>query len=240
MFTTVSYGWDHSFDWNSMEVAKQVPYAREFYAGATLWLLTSFVGFVLIILMALIVLIVPTVWRRFVTHEHARLPDGDMKKTPSAINAFRTILNERVAPLNKWCLEQEDMFIHRWSRQPRRSDLASLDRAQPSHETTYPVESDTPRYQRLIVQAGIVCCVSLLAMWIAQWLFWVGFLGLSREMYVCDDVESMDKTDILRFCIARFWLAMMIWVAASLLENVVGGLDQARVAEIEYVPLASL
>jgi hypothetical protein len=243
MFTTVSYAWDHSFWRNSMEIAKQVPYAREFHAGAALWLLISFLGFALIVLMIAIAPIVPivrAVWRRLITHKQVQLPNGDLNKTPSAMNAFRMGFNERIASLNKWYFEQEDTFIHRWSCQSRRSDLASLDRAQPSHETTYYVESDTPQYQRLIVRAGIICCVSLLAMWIAQWLFWVGFLGLSRETYVCEDVESMGKTDISRFCVPRFWLAIMIWVAVSLVENMLGGLDRARVGEIEYVPLASL
>jgi hypothetical protein len=243
MFTTVSYGWEHSFYWNSMEIAKQVPYAREFYAGAALWLLISFLGFVLIVLMvviALIVLIVRAVWRPLITHKHVQLPNRDLNKSPSALNAFRVGFNERVTPLNKWYLEQEDTLIHRWSRQFRRSDLASLDGAQPSHETICPVECDTPWYQRLIVRASIICCVSLLAMWIAQWLFWVGFIGLSRETYVCNDVELMGETDITRLCIPRFWLAIIIWVAASLVENVLGGLDGARGGEIEYVPLASL
>jgi hypothetical protein len=230
MFTAVGYGWDHSLYWNYMEIAKQVPYASEIYAGAALWLFTSLVGLVLIIL---------TVWRRFVTRKHVRFLDGNTKKAPSAINAFLIVLNEQVAPFNEWYLEQEDTLIHRWSCQFRKSDLALLGRAQPSYGTTYPIERETPRYHRHSARFGIICCVSLLVMWIAQWLFWIGFLELSREMYVFIDLRSIGKTDIPRFCIPQLWLVMMIWSAASLGANVMEGLDGARVGAMEYASLDS-
>jgi hypothetical protein len=203
MSMTAWYGYEHSFYWNYMDTIKHAPYAILMYVAAALWLSTSLV---------MIVMTIRILWTKGAPNTHPPYAIDDTTRRRTAIADF-------LAPFNEWYLTQEDALIRHWSTQSRRSHLALLASAQPAYGSILAVHHRPSRSRRVCARLGVVLCSSLLVAWIAQWLFWIGFLGLSKEMYVSPEVKMTVVANMSSFCIPYLGCVVAAWAAAPLLGD---------------------
>lgn len=175
MFLTVDYGREHNFYRGGLEGAERGQSALIMYAGALMWLI--------IFGMALFKSI-QAIYRpnKLTGPDRADLPKWERSKQTESNVAERLMTQCG----EYWtCLEEKlaDYLIDE-SRASREPLLAGSDgRTYTVYGTlAVPVESTgnwvlRQRFQKLCMIAAI----SIPLFWVAQWLFWSGFIGLSSE-----------------------------------------------------------
>ena len=93
-----------------------------------------------------------------------------------------------MALLNQYWTWLEEKKAHHWIDKSKGLEEASLMRSEGGSYTTYgtlPIERQNKRVsQKAVMKLYTVSITSMLFLWIAQWLFWSGFIGLSLEEYV--------------------------------------------------------
>ena len=214
MSMTAWYGYEHSFYDNYMEKIAHMPFAQLMYVAAALWLATSLV---------MTVLVVRILWPKAAPDTNSPHDRGDRKKRPNGINSLLAATNRKIAPFNKWYRAQEDALVWHWSSQSSSPHPALLAGAQPGYGTiNYTVKHPNHRFRDVCASLSIVLCLSWLVTWIAQWLFWVGFLELSKETYVSAGVYLGRKANLFSLCIPYLWVVVAVWAAALLVGDSIG------------------
>ena len=93
-----------------------------------------------------------------------------------------------LAPLYEYWTGLEEKMAHRWRDKSKGLEEASPMTSEGGYYTAYgtvPLERQNNWVsQKAFVKLYTVSIVSMLLLWIAQWLFWSGFIGLSLEEYV--------------------------------------------------------
>lgn len=174
MFMTVRYGYAHSFYSRSMERLSEISSAMYMYTGAAIWLICSLVA---------VVQYMRIVCKRVVSdRDYSDLNRIERRQT--LCEELKASLNKMIAPVNAWYGELEDAILHRWSKNFLESRPAARAMSQPVYGTICVVSQGYYRTSRLFVRLYLVAILSSPVLWIAQCLFWVGFLGLSRAWYV--------------------------------------------------------
>lgn len=210
MIMTVSYGIEHNFYLGGMERLERATPAKFMYAGAHLWRAVVIVfSFIFVITLALVQLVQATCRTSTLIaadNIDARKWERSEPKTPSIREAKLTLSwIEEI-----WGLEE-----------------ASSPRSRGGYHTVYgtlPVESqNNPVSQKtpVILYAAVV--ISML-LWIAQWLFWSGFIGLSLEEYVFMYKLGPYWLTGVRFCPPKLGVLTAIWIAFSLAGYTLGAI----------------
>ncbi|KAH7265497.1 uncharacterized protein BKA55DRAFT_252420 [Fusarium redolens] len=168
---TVNYGRVHDFYFGGLAGAKRSPFAAVMYGGALVWLFV-------VAMMA-----VPFI-RTLRTPYKAKAPD---EKTDSAPTT-----NE-----GKCTVSQDDDADIRESLLSKRPSVNSGHRSYGTLPAE--VESLDPPMKRHS-QLHMVLATGVPVLWLAQWLFWIGFIGLSS-----DD-----------FCLPSLEILTGVWLASSL------------------------
>jgi hypothetical protein len=153
MFMTVNYGREHNFYFRALEGADKGDSAKIMYAGALLWLL--------VIVAALVQGM--RAFRSINTAASADVPEWQAREPVPT-----TISEEMAAQLNEHCaLLGENM------------------RRQTTYATTYGTVHNKFQEQhvsgRAMVEPYVITVSIIFLLWVAQWLFWSGFIGVSSD-----------------------------------------------------------
>ncbi|KAF2473673.1 uncharacterized protein BDR25DRAFT_332525 [Lindgomyces ingoldianus] len=193
MIITVNYGREHNFYLGGLESAERGRSAKIMYAGALLWLITISVAFV-----------------RFLqaTRKMNRVTGSgsfDLLKRQRSKQTISNIAEKVMAQLNEhfsWLGEKN--WVHYWEDKSRDSEETFLISSERGNYTVYgtlPVQSQNSRVSRkAFANLYAVTTISMPLLWVAQWLFWGGFVGLSSE----------------EFCPPKLGVLAAVWIAFSL------------------------
>ncbi|RDW62186.1 hypothetical protein BP6252_11619 [Coleophoma cylindrospora] len=194
MVMTVNYGREHNFYFGGLEGAARARSAKFMYAGALMWLV--------IIGLALIRSIRATRRMNLLTGSSSPdLPKWQRGKqlTPSIIEDLTAQSNERCT--RSWVQSLDTS---------RGSEEASLMSSGGGSNTAYGTFSIEGRENWVSKKAAAdlhaSTVIAMFLLWIAQWFFWSGFIGLSSE----------------EFCPPKLKLLTAVWIAFSLASTAVG------------------
>jgi len=176
MILTVNYGREHNFYLGGMESVERGRSAKIMYAGALLWLIIIIVAFVQLMR-------VTRRMKRFTGSGSLDLPKWQSSKQTTS-----NIAEELMARLNEHCTWLEEKLAHYWIDKSRALEETPLTSGEGGNYTVYgtlPVKSQNNWVsQKAFAKLYTVTAISMLLLWITQWLFWGGFIGLSSEEYV--------------------------------------------------------
>jgi hypothetical protein len=176
MITTVGYGREHSFYSHSMARLETSSSAQWLYAGAFMWLI--------IIVMALVLLMLAT--RGVKTSTRGAGIYG--LKSQTSKKTMRGILEELMAEFNTFWTWLEESLLHLWfDKSWDLEETASTNSERQTHTAygTLPCSvSNNRNVEKGMARLLSIAILSMILLWIAQWLFWAGFIGLSMEEYV--------------------------------------------------------
>jgi hypothetical protein len=176
MVTTVNYGREHSFYSYGMARLAKVPSAQYMYAGALMWLVTVVVT---------LVLLLQAIHRAQTSTTGAGI---DEPKTRTGKRTIPSLVQDLVAPFNEFWTRLEDILLRCWmdkSRDPEQtSPTSSEGRSHTVYGTLHVKVRNDRIIKRQIARLLLIAIASMGLFWIAQWLFWTGFIGLGVEEYV--------------------------------------------------------
>lgn len=174
MIMTVTYGGKHNFYLGGIEGADRGGSAKTMYAGALMWLI--------IVGLTLVSFISTTFWST--AYGNCQPRDGQRHKYTSL-----KIADESMAFSNERRAKRRDSRArHGVLRSSGRegTPLSSEGRYDTMHHYgTFSFEvQNRLAFPEASVQWYASTVLSLLLLWVAQWLFWGGFIGLSSAEYV--------------------------------------------------------
>jgi hypothetical protein len=115
---------------------------------------------------------------------------------------------------------------HYWMDKSRSSEESPLARSEGGESTTYGTFSAKGQSnwvsQKAYVELSAAAVKVMLLLWIVQWLFWGGFIGLSSEVYVFMHILGPYWLTGLRFCPPKLGVLTAVWIAFSLAGAIVG------------------
>ncbi|KAL2823226.1 hypothetical protein BDW59DRAFT_148869 [Aspergillus cavernicola] len=189
MIMTVNYGREHNFYLGGIERAERGRLAKTMYAGALMWLII--IGAALVQLMRAI-------------RKMNRLTGSGSLDPPKSQTAKQTaskIAEELMAPLHEGCAKLREKLAHCWMDKTRGSEETPLTSSQGGDYMVYGTFSVKGQHhwvsQKTFLYTAMV--IIMLLLWIAQWLFWGGFIGLSSE----------------EFCPPKLGVLTAVWIASS-------------------------
>jgi hypothetical protein len=176
MITAVDYGREHSFYSHGMARLETSSSAQWLYAGALMWLL--------IIVMTLVLLMQAT--RGVKTSTTGAGIRG--LKSQTSKKTMRSLIEELMAEFNTFLIWLEKSLLHSWfdkSWDLEGSISTNSERQTHTVYGTLPCSvSNNRTSEKGMVRLFLIAIASMILLWIAQWLFWAGFIGLSMEEYV--------------------------------------------------------
>ncbi|KAJ5062850.1 hypothetical protein J3E74DRAFT_447943 [Bipolaris maydis] len=186
IISTVSYGIKHGFYNPNTPVLHNLPAATYMYAGALMWvvvMLLSIVSFLIILLDASAPQDSPSVYSSYTQNAHlaAQLREPFLERW--------TWIEEKIA---EYWIDRDWDFEHT----PLMQNQGYV------HAVYGTLPTKTPRgrgMKRSIVRVTLLAIASTFSLWIAQWLFWIGFVGISAE----------------EFCTPQLELSTLTWIASS-------------------------
>ncbi|KAI2713067.1 hypothetical protein DTO012A7_9686 [Penicillium roqueforti] len=185
LLMTVHYGRKHHFYFGGMDGAERGGPAKMMYAGALAWL---------IIVSVVIAQVIRAIRMSRLTRPVFDTPDWQGgKQTTSKIEELMDHLDECCTGLVESRGSEETPLIKSKGRD--HTDYG-----------TYSVKGHDDRVSKksfLGLYAATI--ISMLLLWIAQWLFWGGFIGLSAE----------------EFCLPQLRVLTAIWTAFSLVGAII-------------------
>jgi hypothetical protein len=184
MLTTISYGWQHDFYTSTMTKLDPLPSAKVMYIGALFWFL--------IVILALILAL------QVLSDLNTPAPTtNDKQPRPTVTEELATTFNSR---WNRW----EEKLAQYWVQQSCDSEQTPLTS---TSCTSYGTHSDrvfrVVFLKRRMVRLALIAGGSLFLLSVAQWMFWIGFIGVGKDI----------------FCLTRLEVLTGVWVVAA----VVGG-----------------
>ncbi|KAH7142720.1 hypothetical protein B0J13DRAFT_555973 [Dactylonectria estremocensis] len=194
MFLTVNYGREHNFYLGRLENVERGQSAKIMYAGALLWLIVITVAFVQLMRATVRV-------NRLTRSGRADFPERQRSKQTTSI-----IVGELGAQLDEYWTWLGGKLAHGWSdrsRAPGETSPLCSERGTYMAYGTLAVESNGNREsQKVFAKLYTATIISMILLWVAQWLFWSGFIGLSSE----------------EFCPPQLGLLTTIWIAFSVVS----------------------
>ncbi|KAF2639408.1 hypothetical protein P280DRAFT_481539 [Massarina eburnea CBS 473.64] len=179
MMVTVSYGWEHSFYGQGMARLETSSSARMMYAGALMWLLTVVFTIALLVQAA-----------------HG-MNVSDTQETPNVVGNLMEAFN------GHWASLEEELASY-WIQKSRDlEDRPLLSRNGKIYKGygALPVENiNTHMVSQGDLRLSLITIIGMIFLWVAQWLFWTGFIGLTLE----------------EFCPPKLGALTAIWIASSL------------------------
>jgi len=176
IIATVNYGREHDFYNHGMARLGAAPWAQLMYAGALMWLV--------VIILAL-GLLIHAMRRMKVSDRGAEINPSwsqtSKQTTPNAAEGCMTPFNDR------WTWLEEELAGH-WLNKSWNMEETPLVSGEGQDRTVYgtlPVKGPRNRsIKKGTVRLCLITFISMALLWVAQGLFWAGFIGLSVEEYV--------------------------------------------------------
>lgn len=167
MLMTVKYGHEHIFYLGAMERAEGRS-AKAMYAGAFMWL------------MIVIIQLIRATRRTKRLIGSGSLNPPKWQRGKQAIS--KTVEDLKVC-FNELCARLREDLAHHWTDESRGSEQTPLTRSEEGHHGVYGTFSVGDQHhltsQKAFVELYRGMVISMLLLWIAQWFFWGGFIGLS-------------------------------------------------------------
>ncbi|KAF2266036.1 hypothetical protein CC78DRAFT_567129 [Lojkania enalia] len=203
MVLTVNYGWAHNFYFGEHSlyfgVSESVEKGRSaqiMYAGALLWLLIIILGFVQLM------------WAHRMNREAGSwsldLPTSQRSKWITS-----NTIGELISQWHIHCTRLGERLTRPWIDKGRAEETPLRSTGQGNHTVygTLFIKSQNNRSSgELSAEIYAVTAMSMPLLWIAQWLFWGGFIGLSSEV----------------FCPPMLGVLTAVWIALSFAGVIVG------------------
>lgn len=175
MVMTVNYGREHDFYLGGLERAERGRSAKIMYAGALMWLI--------IISLALIQLMRATRRMNRLTGSGSL----DLPKWQRGKQTTSNIAEELMAQLSELCTRLREKLANYWMDKSRSSEETPLTSSEGGDYMVYGTFSVKGQNnwvsQKASVELYTAMAISMLLLWIAQWLFWGGFIGFSSDEY---------------------------------------------------------
>jgi hypothetical protein len=214
MGMTVNYGREHNFYFGGMDGAVRERPAKIMYVGALLWLITISVALVhLILAIRMVDKLTGSSSREQVKWQRSKQPTlNTVEQLMSQLNEFSTQLGDKLAHLwiaKIWGLEE--------------TSSTSSEEGSYTVYGTLPVNSQNTRdwvLQKAYVKLYLTTVTIMVILWVMQWRFWAGFIGLSSEEYVPMHILGLHWLTGLRFCPPNIGILTAVWVASSLADAV--------------------
>lgn len=198
MAWTVNYGWQHNLYFDGMKGAERESQATTMYYGALAW------AFAVAVVFAQILRYVQKLNRLTETVEFNSLER--QTSTPKV----SSIADELVAQVDNYCTWLEEHLAAYWTTKSESWEEAPLLRSEGGvytvYGTVYAKRQSEKSSRKEFVRLYAIIAVCMIALWIAQWFFWIGYIGLSME----------------EFCPPNLSLLTIIWTAFSLPGATVG------------------
>lgn len=174
MIITVNYGREHDFYFGALEGAERGQSAKIMYSGALLWLIIIIVSFVQLMR---------------ATRKTNRLTGSgslDLPKWQRSKQTTSSIAEELVAQLNEHCTWLGEKLAYYCIDKSRVLGETSPMISERGNYTVYGTltvtkQNDTVS-RRTFAKLYALTAISMHLLWITQWLFWGGFIGLSSEL----------------------------------------------------------
>ncbi|KAF2489754.1 hypothetical protein BU16DRAFT_575396 [Lophium mytilinum] len=194
---TVDYGLKHNFYFADMEGVERGTSAKTMYAGALLWFLIIGVAFV-------------QLWRTIpIMNRLTGSGNLDLPKWQRSTQRASNNAEEPWAYSNEHRTRSGENSAH-WKTKSRTLEETSLMSDKGGIHKSYgtlPTESQIDwASQKAFMNLHVVTAISMLLLWIAQWLFWGGFISLSSE----------------EFCPPRLGILTAVWIVFSLAGAAIG------------------
>lgn len=172
MVMTVNHGRQHNFYFGGLlERAERGEPAKLMYAGALMWLVVG--SLVLVRLMRAS----RRINRLIRSYSLEVLTEQRSKQTTN-------MAEELMAQLNEHCVRLRAKMVYYWMDTSRGSQATLLTGGRVFYGTFSVTGQNSWASQKASVELYATTVVSMLLLWIAQWLFWGGFIGLGSEEYV--------------------------------------------------------
>lgn len=165
MMQTINYGLQHRFYSNGMARLEGVPASQYVYLGAAMWLVVMVVTSALLLQAAHQTIFQPE-------------PQASGLSPPITAKNFMSAINEQ------W-VKFEEMLAHCWlhgSCEGEERPLAYGSCQAYAGYGTIPTddqEHNISLLERRVVRLALIAGIGMLLLWIAQWIFWTGFILLS-------------------------------------------------------------
>jgi hypothetical protein len=211
MIFTVVYGLQHNFYFGSFGGAERQQAAKLMYTGALLWL---------------VVMSVASIWAIRAARKANRVTAVNINDPPKP--TISNIEPKLIAVLDDFFTWLGEILTHRWGDKKNTMVETStlLGNSAITPTTTYGTlsilaQEDGNLQQRLAKQYAGTALVMFLV-WIAQWLFWAGFISLASKEYVDVYISTtfIQLTQI-RYCPPQLQLLTAIWIVSTLLSTTI-------------------
>jgi hypothetical protein len=212
MLTTMGYGLEHNLYFGGMKgVVRETP-ATLMYYGAAVWLLTHAAAFVLLVL-CIPGMDVPTESYR-----------SDLPSSHRTQHTSSTIVEEAVAQFDEHSSLIGKNVASQWTNKNKNSSSTGVTGDKWAAYGTFANKAHNEIYisPKALVRPYLVIVAIMFVLWIAQWMFWAGFIRLSTEEYVLKHLLNTYKLIIYRFCPPNFGVLTAVWMAASVAGVVIG------------------
>ncbi|KPM38574.1 hypothetical protein AK830_g7983 [Neonectria ditissima] len=192
MIRTVSYGLEHNIYFMSLEDAERGRSANIMYAGALMWL---------IIVIAALGQSMRAMYRM---NKLTGPGTTDLPKWQRRNETTSNIAEELVAQSNDYWTRMGEKFVYCWMEGGKTLGELSLTGGEGENYTVYgtlPVErKGSPDFRKAVSKLYMATATGMLLLWVAQWLFWGGFITLSSE----------------EFCPPNLGILTAVWIVFSL------------------------
>ncbi|KAF2714403.1 hypothetical protein K504DRAFT_420198 [Pleomassaria siparia CBS 279.74] len=192
MILTVSYGLEHDFYFGGMEGAEREVSAQVMYAGALLWLMVTAATSVQLMRI--------TPRMKELTRSASLDPPTWQRNHQTTSN----IVEEMMAQIHYWHTSLGEKLARYWSEKARALEEESLLGGEGRRDEGYGTLPFKRQHDWVsskgFVQIYAVPVSSMVLLWIAQWLFWGGFISLSSD----------------EFCLPKVGVLTAVWFASSL------------------------
>ncbi|KAJ5405357.1 hypothetical protein N7465_006641 [Penicillium sp. CMV-2018d] len=198
LLMTVHYGRKHHFYFGGMDGAERRGPAKAMYAGALMWL---------IIVSVVIAQLIRAIRMNRLPRPVFDTPDCQGgKQTTSKNEELMDYLDESCIRLMGSRGSEETPLLRSEGRDPEETPLIKSKGGDHTDYGTCSVEGHDDRVsQKSFVGLYAATVISMLLLWIAQWLFWGGFIGLSAE----------------EFCPPQLGVLTAIWTVFSLVGAII-------------------
>jgi hypothetical protein len=170
MLLTAKYGLEHNLYLRSLEYSERGIYARSMYIGALMWLVVFVVEASLVL-----ALIYEFNFR------------DEEKPISDIIEKLEGLLSMHLTPAQKTSGCTRTGGTNSIEGRP----LLSNNGGNRTMDVTIKSENKSHRDSRMMAMSfSLILAISLPVLYASQWIFWVGFIGLSSERYVNDSLHK--------------------------------------------------
>ncbi|KAF2135432.1 uncharacterized protein K452DRAFT_323058 [Aplosporella prunicola CBS 121167] len=183
MVLTVNYGLKHNFYFRSLKGAERGQSARLMYTGALLWIMVTTVALF---------------WLIRATRRMNSVPGSgsdNVLKRQGSIRTMSKIAEKLMAKVDNLCIWLGEELENYWMEKSKfrgmreTSPFISRERNYATMHRSLPVRGRD--HSKELAKIYVVTTMSMALLWFTQWIFWIGFIGLSSQEFCISRLELL-------------------------------------------------